>query len=231
MGGSPAAFAVITQGADMIRNLIWDVDGTLFDTYPAIVQAFLQALESLGQSAPMSQVDSLARVGLSHCARELAAQFGLVVDELADRFGELYTAIPKVLQVPFEGVKAVCKVIVAGGGINTIATHRGYESTEELLTTHAMCDFFTQIVAGDEGYPKKPNPAAFQAIIDKCGLDPRETAAIGDRDVDILAGKAAGLWTCLFRGDGLGVNPDFAFSDYRNLLHYLEGNQSRPTTP
>jgi len=214
----------------MIRNLIWDVDGTLFDTYPAIVQAFRQALESFGQSAPVAQVDALARVGLSHCAHVLAAQCGLVEEELADRFGELYAAIPKALQVPFEGVMAVCQAIVAGGGINTIATHRGHASTEELLTAHALRDFFTEIVAGDEGYPKKPSPAAFQVLLDKCGLDPRETVAIGDRDVDMLAGRAAGLWTCLFRGEGLGADPDFAFSDYGDLLHYLKGHRSRPTT-
>ncbi|GAB4528621.1 MAG: hypothetical protein Kow0063_04930 [Anaerolineae bacterium] len=172
----------------------------------------------------------MARVGLSHCAHVLAAQYGLVEDKLAERFGEFYAAIPKACQVPFEGVKAVCQAIVVGGGINTIATHRRHASTEELLTTHAMRDLFTEIVAGDEGYPKKPSPAAFQAILSKCDLDPQETAAIGDRDIDVLAGKAAGLWTCLFRGEGSEANPDFAFSDYGDLLQYLKRGQRRPTS-
>jgi len=214
----------------VIRNLIWDVDGTLFDTYPAIVQSFLQALEPFGRSVPAVQVVSLARVGLSHCAHVLAAQHGLAEDMLAERFRELYTAVPKSCQIPFEGVKSVCQAILAGGGINTIATHRAHASTEELLTTHAMRDLFTEIVAGDEGYPKKPSPAAFLAIISKCALDPRETAAVGDRDVDILAGKAAGLWTCLFQSDGLGADPDFAFSEYGDLLLYLKESWRRPTT-
>ena len=205
----------------MIRNLIWDVDGTLFDTYPAIVQAFLQALESFGQMASAAHVDSLARVGLSPCAHVLAAQFNLIEEELADRFGDLYSAIPKASQGPFEGVRAVCETIVAGGGLNTIVTHRGRASTEELLTTHALRDLFAEIVGGDAGYPKKPNPAGFQAILDKCQLDPRETAALGDRAIDILAGRAAGLWTGLFRSDGAGCQPDFVFSNYGELLRCL----------
>ncbi len=32
----------------MIRNIIWDADGTLFDTYPAIASAFQAAMADLG---------------------------------------------------------------------------------------------------------------------------------------------------------------------------------------
>ncbi len=218
----------------MIRNLIWDVDGTLFDTYPPMVQSFLRALESFGGSESPAYILSLARVGLTNCAHVLAARHNLDEDELAGRFSQLYRAVPKADQLPFDGVKQVCQAIAAGGGINAIVTHRARASTEEMLTTHAMRDLFAEIAAGDEGYPKKPNPAAFLAIIDRGRIDPRETAAVGDRDVDILAGKAAGLRTCLFRPEGAQApeaDPDFTFSDYADLLKYLEGRQASPTTP
>ena len=32
----------------MINQLFWDFDGTLFDTYPKMVAAFMQALSDLG---------------------------------------------------------------------------------------------------------------------------------------------------------------------------------------
>ena len=198
----------------MITNLIWDVDGTLFDTYPAIVQAFLQALQSFGKSASAEDVDALAKVGLSYCATVLAKRFRLEKEELEERFGDLYSAIPKAAQPPFAGVKAVCQAIVDQGGINAIVTHRGRESTETLLTVHGMRHLFVEIVAGDAGYPKKPSPAAFRAIIDKLNLDRSQTAAIGDRDIDIEAGKAAGVMTCWFRGHPSQIEPDFVFSDY-----------------
>ncbi|MGE5598647.1 MAG: HAD hydrolase-like protein, partial [Bacteroidota bacterium] len=35
----------------MLRNIIWDVDGTLFDTYPPIAKAFQEALDELGIKA------------------------------------------------------------------------------------------------------------------------------------------------------------------------------------
>jgi phosphoglycolate phosphatase-like HAD superfamily hydrolase len=39
--------------ASMFRNIIWDVDGTLFDTYPAIAKAFQVALNDLGKDASL----------------------------------------------------------------------------------------------------------------------------------------------------------------------------------
>jgi phosphoglycolate phosphatase-like HAD superfamily hydrolase len=206
----------------VIRHLIWDVDGTLFDTYPAIVRAFLLALEDFGKSDSAHHVEHSAKVGLTFCASQLAILHDVPEGALGDRFGELYSAIPKSVQLPFDGVKAVCERVLARGGSNSIATHRARESAEELLSTHAMRHMFSEIVGGDDGFPKKPSPESFLAIIGRRALDRVETAAIGDRDVDIQAGKAAGIRTCLYhRGEG-EYSADLVFSDYKELLLYLE---------
>jgi beta-phosphoglucomutase-like phosphatase (HAD superfamily) len=46
----------------MIQHLIWDVDGTLFDTYPAIARALQAALTDMGVAAPLDWILSLAQV-------------------------------------------------------------------------------------------------------------------------------------------------------------------------
>ena len=214
----------------MIKNIIWDVDGTLFDTYPAIVQAFIEALNSLGVAEQVELVSPLAKVGLSHCAHILASRHGLAEDQLAERFGHLYGSIPKARQVPFQGATAVCEAIVQAGGVNAIATHRGRASTEQLLSVHKMRSLFAQIVAADDGLPKKPDPASFLAIMSRQRLDPQETAGVGDRDVDALAGKAAGVLACLFSAGPAGVGEDVVFAKYSEFLHYVKDSWRRPTT-
>jgi phosphoglycolate phosphatase-like HAD superfamily hydrolase len=206
----------------MIKNLIWDIDGTLFNTYPALTEAFLRALRSFGKQGSPDEVKALARIGLSQCSAELARKYDLPEEELGSKFGEIYSSIPKSVQVPFVDVREVCEYITGAGGINAIVTHRGRDSTLELLTTHGLEHLFPEILAGDEGFPKKPHPAAFLAVIQRCKLDPRESAAVGDRDIDILAGKEARLRTCLFRGEASTAQPDFAFSEYADLLRYLK---------
>lgn len=205
----------------MIRNLIWDVDGTLFDTYPAIVHAFLDALASFGVLASANEVDGLARVGLSHCTRELADRFGLEEEPLGERFGGLYGVIPKQDQPPFEGAREVCEAVIGRGGVNAIVTHRARESTEALLAVHGLTHLFSGTIGGDEGFPKKPAPQALVAMLARCQLDPGQTATVGDRESDILAGRAAGLTTCWFRGRTSSVVPDLAFTDYSELLDFL----------
>jgi len=37
----------------MFRNIIWDVDGTLFDTYPSMAKAFQAALSDLGEAVSL----------------------------------------------------------------------------------------------------------------------------------------------------------------------------------
>ncbi len=68
---------------------------------------------------------------------------------------------------------------------------------------------------------RKPDPAAFNAIIERHGLDRDATMAIGDREIDVLAGKAAGVVTCLFGRADAGVEADLAIADFRELARLL----------
>ncbi|MFO7583234.1 MAG: hypothetical protein R6W69_00780 [Anaerolineales bacterium] len=45
----------------MIRHLLWDLDGTLFDTYPAITYAISKSLNELGGAMALNVIDGLAR--------------------------------------------------------------------------------------------------------------------------------------------------------------------------
>jgi len=208
----------------IFRNAIWDVDGTLFDAYPAICRSFQLALADFGASAPLSEIESLALVEVSYCATVLAARFDLDPDTFMRAFGAHYLAVPPAEQPPFPGVREVCERIAAGGGTNAIVTHRNADSLAKLLAAHGMRSLFAEVITRDDGYPRKPEPAAFLAVLRHQGLDPAETLAVGDRKLDIQAGRAAGLTTCLYRGKQPSDAADIAISDYAELLAYLAPN-------
>jgi phosphoglycolate phosphatase-like HAD superfamily hydrolase len=205
----------------VITNLIWDVDGTLFDTYPSIVEAYVQAIGAYGLQADPARVEALCLQSLSFCARQMAADLGLEAPRLERDFADRYAAIPAQAQPPFYGVSTVCEAILARGGVNAIATHRRRESTLGLLSAHGMSHLFAQIVAADDGLPKKPDPSSFARLLVSLALDSTHTGAVGDREIDILAGQAAGLRTFLFRGHAGSSHPDFTFTRYAQLLHHL----------
>jgi HAD superfamily hydrolase (TIGR01509 family) len=182
----------------MIRNLVWDFDGTLFDTYPAFVQSFVSAVRKFGCAADPEEVHLHCLQGLSHCARHLADRFGLDPEEVAQVFQTRYQSVGCETQAPMPGALDLCRLVIARSGRNVIVTHRGRASTEALLRAHGIEDLFLDMVTGDDGFPRKPDPAGVEAILRRNDLDRESTLAVGDRNVDIKAASAAGLRTCLF---------------------------------
>ncbi len=206
----------------MVRNILWDVDGTLFDTYPAIASAFQDALRGLGKDAGMEKILALAKQSLSHCLSTLAAEYHLKEEDLEAGFDTRYPRITAADQPPFPGGRAVCEYILSTGGKNVIVTHRGLEGTTGLLETHRMTPLFAGWITHADGHPRKPDPSAYRAAMQAHGLRPDETMAVGDREIDIQAGIAAGIRTCLFRGEDPRIEADLSIHEFGELLQYLQ---------
>ena len=205
----------------MIRNIIWDVDGTLFDTYPAISTAFQLAVNDLGGHVPLHWIMENARISLSHCLSTLADQCHLQKEDIGQKFDAYYSQVQPEAQPPFPGVIKICQHICSGDGKNVIVSHRGSQGVTELLEAHHMAHLFSGCIGRDHGYPKKPSPAAFEAIIQLHHLSKEETLAVGDRDIDILAGQAAGVKTCLFDPAGGRSSADLTITDFEDLYTSL----------
>jgi phosphoglycolate phosphatase-like HAD superfamily hydrolase len=212
--------------ATMFRNIIWDVDGTLFDTYPAIARAFQLALNDLEKDASLEWIEVLAKTSLSYCVTTLANQCQLREEDIEQAFGEHYDRTPPEKQPPFPGVITVCEYICTLGGKNVIVTHRGREGTNDLLTANNMTHFFSGCLAREDGYPKKPHPAAFEAMLKTHNLQREETMAVGDRDIDVLAGQATGIFTCLFGLEADEVVAHLTIKSFDELYRYLESGNN-----
>lgn len=204
-----------------IRNIVWDVDGTLFDTYPAIARAFRAGLRELGTDAPLARIVELARESLGYCTATLAQAHHLDRALLEATVARHYERTTPEDQPPFPGVRAVCEAVRTVGGRNLIVTHRGPKGTAELLSASGLAEYFSDIITRADEFPRKPDPAAFRAIVARNGLRPDETLAIGDRDIDVLAARAAGLVTCFFGPIDPGLGADLAITDFADLAPLL----------
>ncbi len=205
----------------MFKNIIWDVDGTLFDTYPAIAAAYVAAMKELGKEVPRDRVFDMAKISLSHCVAFLSGEYHLDPEDIDRAFDQHYDRVRPEDQPPFPGVVDVCEFILSKGGRNVIVTHRGRDGLEELLTAYSMSQLFAGSVTRDDGYPRKPDPAAFDAALRIHALSTAETLTVGDRGIDIQAGQKAGVFTCLFGGGSGEVKPDLEISSYDELHRFL----------
>ena len=128
----------------MIRYIIWDAGGTLFDTYPAVVDALRSGTTST--SAAMHRPNGCWRCAASPsrtgCARwRMCSNWTKRV--WRRNTGQVYAAIGPAAQPPFPGVRRVCRYICEIGGQNFIVTHRARASLEALLDAHGMARYFT----------------------------------------------------------------------------------------
>ena len=205
----------------MFRNIIWDVDGTLFDTYPPIAKAIKAALNDLGKDASLKWIEGLCRESLGHCVKLLSDTYELEEDDIEREFQRHYAFVSAEESPPFPGVVALCDYIVMSGGKNIIVTHRGREGTLELLAAHNLTDYFSRWVERDDGYARKPDPAAFEAAIGKYNLELEETLTVGDREIDILAGQRAGIFSCFFGSSSIDTEADLVVSNFDDLYQYI----------
>jgi phosphoglycolate phosphatase-like HAD superfamily hydrolase len=209
----------------MLRNIIWDVDGTLFDTYPAMAAAMRAAMADFGVDEPISRLETLARVSVGHCISTLGDAYHLNEEAIERAFLAHYAGTRPDDQPPFPDVRAVCEAVCAAGGKNVIVTHRRRATTLELLAVHDMGRYFSGHITADDGYARKPDPAAFIAALENFDLPAAETMTVGDRDIDILAGRGAGVFTCLFGSAADGVTPDLPIRNFDELHRYLAAQQ------
>ena len=152
------------------RNLIWDFDGTLFDTYPDITRALIDVLKKdYGVPYDYKQAYSLAKASITFCIESLADEFNIDRKEFSENFKKRYFGELTFEDKPFEGVKEVLEYTSKLGG-NFIITHRGSESLKEFLTRNNFTKYFIEIVSSDENFPLKPDPSSFNYIIDKYKL-------------------------------------------------------------
>ncbi len=205
----------------MFTDIIWDFDGTLFDTYPATAKAFQKALRVYHIEEASSTIQDYLKISEGYAVAHFKKEYAL-----DDRFDDVYDACKRA--IPFEDVKPfpyaaeVCAQIAASGGRNYMITHRG-GSTLTLLGYYGMMPSFTEVVTKRYGFARKPNPEAFLYLIDKYQMDRCSVMVVGDRDLEILAGKAAGISTCLYNTNGIvpSEEPDFHIESLNNLLDII----------
>lgn len=198
------------------ENLIWDFDGTLFDTYPAMSRDLQTVLAGLGFAFTTEELAAHFTVSrgdvLAYCARRT----GMTAQEV-DRIYRAYVAEHgQPACRPFPHVPELLSRFQAAGGRNFVFTHRS-GSVHGYLERAGLTGYFTEVTSAGTVFARKPDPAGNLYLIEKYDLDRSRTLAVGDRELDILAGKNAGIDACLFGTRTAETAADHQISTFEEL--------------
>lgn len=203
------------------RHFFWDFDGTLFDTYPAIVAAFQAALQEFGIKGDPDEIYKLMMTTITYAVDAYSERYGLG-PAFKRRFRQLERPFEQAMAAPYPGLRAVCREIAERGGKNYLYTHRDTEAIL-YLKRYGVDMYFADYVTSEDHFPAKPAPDALLALMARNGVSPKDAVMIGDRSIDILAGKNAGMAGCYFDPQHIKLvtEGDFTVHALTELVDYL----------
>ena len=197
----------------MTPTFIWDLDGTLLDSYEAILAGIQETYEQFNLPFDREEVRNfILRYSVKDLLVRDADQCGLDSEELnrvrATSLKEKNTQIPLM-----DGAREILAWAAEQDIQNFVYTHKS-DNAFQVLEDLGVRHHFTEILTSDSGFARKPSPEALLYLIDKYQLDKATTYYVGDRLLDAETAINAGISSINLQIDGLGQN--------QKISHLLE---------
>lgn len=165
-------------------TFIWDLDGTLLDSYEAILSGIE---ETFGQFSIPYDKEQVREFILKYSVQDLLVRVAekrkLDVEVLNQvRAQSLFEKNAQVVLMP--GAREVLAWVKETGIQQFVYTHKG-DNAFTILRDLGLESYFTEIITSQSGFARKPNPEAATYLLDKYQLNPEKTYYIGDRTLDV----------------------------------------------
>lgn len=180
-------------------TIVFDLDGTLIDTAPDLLDSLNHALMSAGMPgvdpiAHRSHVGFGGRVMIERAflaqRRELAPE---QLQDLFDVFLDHYSAQMPGKSGPFPGALEAIGAFREAGYLLAICTNKPERLARRLMQALALENEFAAICGADTFDFRKPDPRHLTETIRLAGGTPANSIMIGDSRTDIDTAKAAGI--------------------------------------
>ncbi len=179
----------------------WDYDGTLLDTYPVMTDAFVRACGEQGHVISPEDALSLLKRSLREAVAAASAEAGTDAERLYRDFRRIEALTPAEALPLIPGVRETLTALHAAGRRHFLVTHRD-RAALRALEAHGLLGLFTGWVTEEDGFPRKPDPASVLHLVRVHGVSPDRAVMIGDRPLDVEAGRRAGLTGILLDPEG-----------------------------
>jgi pyrophosphatase PpaX len=175
------------------RAVIFDLDGTLADTFELIIAAWNFAIPPhTGKTYTTDEV--IARFGIPDPAmirRELPeSAWARALDDFHLHYEKAHDIV-----TPFEGITEMLTALQSHRMPIALVTGKGRRTAVITLNKLGWDKLFDAVITGEDIADQKPAPEGLLRVAKQLNVDPRDCIFVGDSPVDIGAGKAANMRT------------------------------------
>lgn len=184
----------------MYKACIFDLDGTLTDTLESLTFSVNETLKEMNLS---EITEEQCRLFVGNGARFLMEKAVSVsgvehlnrLDEAMERYGRIFDANCTYHVIPYPGVLPMLEEMSRKGIALAVLSNKSHRQAVHVVEEIFGKDRFQWIQGQKDNVPRKPDPTAALQIAEELGASPEETIYIGDSEVDVATGTAAGMLT------------------------------------
>jgi phosphoglycolate phosphatase len=183
---------------DLHRLIAFDLDGTIVDSRRDLADSANELITELGGTAlPEEDIGRMVGEGAAVLIRR-ALTAARVTDRGAAlaRFLEIYDGRLLRHTRVYDGMADVVRFARSLGHV-AVLTNKPKAPSERILEGLGIRDLFDAVVGGDGPLPRKPDPAALNALMRDFEATPQTTLLVGDSAIDHETAIRAGVRCCL----------------------------------
>ena len=177
------------------EGILFDIDGTLFDTLPDLLSLTNRILSELGfEGHTRESLHPLMGMNPKYRLIHLALPDSATQED-KDRSLELWERwFPEHQHEakPFAGIPEALSALTASGTILGVVSNKRQDAIESLVD-RCFPNLMRVIVGRREHVPIKPDPAMLQIACAEVGINPTHCIYVGDTASDMTAAHRAGL--------------------------------------
>lgn len=184
---------------DLIRAVLFDLDGTLVDNMPYHVEAWIEMGRKLGHELTREHIQrefsgrKNEELLPSLVGRPLdASEIQQLSEEKEARYRELFAPHLRLL----DGLETLLDRLAARGIAVGIATAAPANNRAFVLERSGLNGRISVIVGAEQVKRGKPAPDLFLAAAQQLGCEPTATLVFEDAVLGVQAGRAAGMAVC-----------------------------------
>ena len=176
---------------------IWDLDGTLLDSYEAILSGIEETFAQFSIPYDKEKVrEFILKFSVQDLLEQVAEERKLDAEVLnqvrAQSLAEKNAQVVLML-----GAREVLAWADQAGIQQFVYTHKG-DNAFAILRDLGLESYFTEILTSQSGFARKPNRESATYLLDKYELDPDNTYYIGDRTLDVEFAQNSGIQSINF---------------------------------